>query len=473
MMSYQLLPFRFCESVEQVLVTNFIGDYIYLSHPDFQNLISGNVTAGSELYRDLQSKLIISSGNIQFDIDLLATRYRSKKAFVEDGPMLHMVVTTLRCNQQCRYCQASARSKEDKCVDMTVETAEKVAQKIMQSRSDYLKVEFQGGEPSLNFPAIKAVVKKIEELKNSCKKNIGFVICTNLYNIHPEQLDFFKKYNFEISTSIDGPEYLHNINRISWKNDGTYQNVVKNLELARSFLGDRISALLTISRQNIGHLREVIDTYIKLGLNGIVLRALNPYGRCVVNSSDLYYSVDEYIAAFRDALEYIISLGLQGLRIREGYTTLLLRRMLTPFATGFVDLQSPCGAALSCVIYNYNGKVYACDEGRMLSAMNDEQFYLGNVDDSYEDIFCGKTAKELAYNSIVESIPQCSDCAYAMWCGADPVRSYATTGIFVPLKNRSEFCKRHSGLLALILEFLNRDLPTRNLLYSWAWRNEI
>ncbi len=472
-MTYRLLPFRFLELEEKVLITSFVGDYLYLSQQEFYDLISGTVAENTDLFKNLQSNFIISSGNINFDIDVLATRYRSKKAFVEDGPVLHMVVTTLRCNQKCKYCQATARSKEDDCVDMSVETAEKVAEKIMQSRSDCLKVEFQGGEPSLNFSAIKAIVKKITELNASGEKHVEYVICSNLYHVTPEQLDFFKENKFDISTSIDGPEYLHDLNRISWNDSGTFQNVVQNIALAKQYVGERVNALLTISQQNISHLREIIDTYIQLGFRGIIFRALNPYGRCITNKDDLFYSVDEYISAYKDALEYIISLGLKGVQIKEGYSTLLLRRILTPFATGFVDLQSPCGAALSCVIYDYNGRIYACDEGRMLSAMGDESFYLGNVDESYLDIFCGKKAEQLARNSIVETIPQCTDCVYAMWCGADPVRSYATTGLPIALKCNSEFCARHSKLFALLLDMLNRDEETKALLYDWAWKSEV
>ena len=43
----------------------------------------------------------------------------------------------------------------------------------------------------------------------------------------------------------------------------------------------------------------------------------------------------------------IINLNLQGFYFQESYTTLLLARILTPFSTGFMDLQSPAGAGIS------------------------------------------------------------------------------------------------------------------------------
>ena len=74
----------------------------------------------------------------------------------------------------------------------------------------------------------------------------------------------------------------------------------------------------------------------------------------------------------------------------EVYTQILLQRILTPFATGYVDLQSPAGAGIGAVVYNYDGDVYASDEGRVLAEMGDTTFRLGHVHrDSYEEIFAG------------------------------------------------------------------------------------
>ena len=73
-------------------------------------------------------------------------------------------------------------------------------------------------------------------------------------------------------------------------------------------------------------------------------------------------------------LNYIIELNKSGTNFIECYTTLFLSRILTPFSTGFVDLQSPSGAGISGVIYNYDGKIYPADEARMLSRMGDDYF---------------------------------------------------------------------------------------------------
>jgi hypothetical protein len=58
-----------------------------------------------------------------------------------------------------------------------------------------------------------------------------------------------------------------------------------------------------------------------------------------------------------------------GRHFPEFYSALILRRMLTDRAIGYVDLRSPAGIGLGALVYNYDGRVFASDEGRMLAEM--------------------------------------------------------------------------------------------------------
>jgi len=80
----------------------------------------------------------------------------------------------------------------------------------------------------------------------------------------------------------------------------------------------------------------------------------------------------------------------------EIYARILLTKILTPFATGYVDLQSPAGAGISVAVYNYDGDVYATDEARMLAEMGDRTFRLGNLhSNTYEEVFGGPLLRSL------------------------------------------------------------------------------
>ena len=467
---YSLLPFRFLPRKDKVLIVNFVGDYKLLSVEDFSRLLSGSLSDSDDVFNDLQGMQIISSGDVSTDIEILSTRYRSKKAFLNDFTVLHMVVTTLRCNQQCRYCHATAKREDDSCrnYDMTPDVAAKTAEMIMRTPSPCIKVEFQGGDSSLNMPIVKQIVDRVSELNKLAKKDVEFVICTNLLHVDSEALDFLRLHKFSVSISLDGPKYIHDANRIDFAENGTYDTVMSNIVKAREYVGyDHVGALMTAAKTSIGHFPEIVDEYVRRGFDQIVFRALNPYGRCISNWDSIGYPIEDFIASFKEGLDHIINLNKKGIRIMEGYSRLLLSRMLTSFPTGYVDLQSPAGAGISGVVYDYDGRIYACDEGRMLSEMGDEKLYLGNVSDDYQTVFNGTALREIIRNSIVETIPMCHDCAYRIWCGADPARHYATQHDFIGHKATSDFCKRHRAIFDFLIEKLEQDDETRNILFSW------
>ena len=60
---------------------------------------------------------------------------------------------------------------------MSHDTAIKSLELIFQSPNNNIKIEFQGGEPLLNFEIIKFIVNHSEKIKGT--KNVQYVIITN------------------------------------------------------------------------------------------------------------------------------------------------------------------------------------------------------------------------------------------------------------------------------------------------------
>jgi len=149
----------------------------------------------------------------------------------------------------------------------------------------------------------------------------------------------------------------------------------------------------------------------------------------------------------------------------------LLERILTPFATGFVDLQSPAGVGIEGAVYDYNGNVYVSDEGRMLAAMGDQEFLLGNVNtDSYNEIFGGTKLRSLITKSCLECVPICSSCALQSYCGADPVRNYAEHGNIECHAVTSNTCKKCKSILLYLFELIEKNDKDINRVF-WSWIN--
>lgn len=472
-MDYIKLPFNFKYIKDSVLLVNQAGEHLYLKKEDFHAFASNTLNTDNEIYKQLKAKHFLTvQSELNQVIEMLATKLRTRKEYLNNFTSLHMIVITLRCNCLCKYCHASSVDFTNKNYNMDWDTAKKTINMIFQTPSKDIKIEYQGGEPLLNWDILKQSVLYAEFLNKIAKKKVGFVICTNLMDITDKQIDFCKKHNIEISTSLDGPKELHDCNRQSRIYPSSYDAFIKNLNRVNAKLGNNgASPLLTITKTNLHKLREVIDEYVKQGQNAIFLRALNPYGNAVQNKDELGYTIEEFVESYKDALNYIIDLNKQGIEFTECFAALLLSRILTPFSTGFVDLQSPSGAGISGAIYYYDGKIYPADEARMLARMGDNYFCMDTVNDSYNDVFNGQVIRDIVYNSCVETMPVCSECVYQQYCGADVIRNYLETKDLMGYRLNNDFCKKNRLILDYIFELLGTsDEQLLDIFWSWITR---
>lgn len=471
MSQYHLLPFRFERILGQELLVNEAGDFIFTPEGTVDRIITREIDSSETLYKDLVANFFISVSPIPELVDNFATRVRTKKAFLDSFTSLHIFVLTVRCNQNCIYCQASSKENGDEVAfDMRKSHLLNAVDLMFRSPSPSITMEFQGGEPTLSFPLLKTGVERVVALNKEYQKQITYVLCTNSVNLTDEILDFCKEHEILISTSLDGPEFIHNHNR--GKSD-SYKRVVKGINRARAWLGeDRVSALMTASELSVNHEKEIVDSYLENAFNSIFLRPLNPYGFALDNTDWEGY-FEKFSRFYKAALDYIIDLNRSGTFFVEEFTAILLRKMLTPFTTGFVDLQSPAGLINSVVVYNYDGYVYASDESRMLAEHGDYTLRLGHVTSKYEDLFYGKKAQELALSWGTEFIAGCADCAFQAYCGADPVRNHSTQQDTYGFRPTSSFCKKHKAIISHLLELIHND-PDRvmRVFKQWINRNE-
>jgi sulfatase maturation enzyme AslB (radical SAM superfamily) len=225
---------------------------------------------------------------------------------------------------------------------------------------------------------------------------------------------------------------------------------------------------MTSTLESFNQPEAIVDEYVKQGFDSIFLRYLSPYGFAAKAAANTRYETDRFVDFFNRALSYILRLNREGILIREVYTSLLLRRMLTPFSTGYVDLQSPSGIGISVLAYNYDGDVYASDEGRMLAEMGDRTFRLGTVHDPYEQLFLDSSLLPTIFDTILEGVPECSECALLPYCGSDPVYHHRTQGDSIGHRPTSGFCSRNMEIMRHLLRLLEDDPGSAAILRSWV-----
>jgi uncharacterized protein len=375
----------------------------------------------------------------------------------------------LRCDHSCPYCQVSRQSEDKSSYDMTQEMADKSLDMVFRSPSPAIKIEFQGGEPLLNFEMVRYVVLRAKELNLTFKRDLAFVIATTMSLITDEILEFCKLHNIVISTSLDGPEDIHNANRPR-PNKDSYQRFVSGLEKTRHYLGYyNVSPLMTTTEKSLSRVKDIIDEYLKFGFSGIFLRPLSPYGFAIKTKRFMAYNTERWLDFYKEGLDYIIQLNLNGIKFSEYYASLILKKILTSESHGYVDLMNPAGIGIAAIVFNYDGKVYASDESRMLAEMGDDTFELGNVlDNSYEEIILSDKLLDAIDESFTLSAPMCSDCAYESYCGAEPVYHHAINKDYLGKKPESEFCKKNMSIYQHLIEIMESRPEVKALFLEWA-----
>jgi len=464
-MSNITLPFRYKKIKDKYLVTNDYFDWTFLDEKEFQELKENKIGKDSELYKKLVKENIILSENKQ--ANNLINKKQSHNSFMFTGPALHIIVLTKRCNHKCVYCHAASTVSDDKSkFDLSKEDAKKFVELMMTSPNPFLNIEFQGGEPLLNFETLKCIVDYTREVNKKLKKDLVFTVVTNLEDMDDEKFEYLTSNNIRICSSLDGPKFLHDKNRESINTSSSYDNVTKWIKKAKE-KGVHISALITVSRESLKYPKEIVDEFVKLGYSGLHLRVLNYLGKAIGKWKDIGYTAEEFIEFWKKAMDYIMEINKEGKFFTERTCNIILQKVLNKFEPNFIDLMSPCGAVIGQIAYNYDGKIYSCDEAR---TFEEDIFQVGDVNsESIPKIVKSQKSVEIISSTFNDSY-FCNYCAYKSYCGVCPVCNYKETGNPICDILRTSRCKILMAQFDYIFEKLQKD-DTKKILSNWINNN--
>jgi len=458
----------------RVVVTSIEGEWIVLEAAEYSAYAQGRVDPSSALHQRLVDRNLVRA---HFDARRAALGYRRRKRFIHSGPNLHIVVVTLRCNETCVYCHASRADLDAVHTDMTIETAERTVDMILRTTSPHVTIEFQGGEPLVNFPVVQHIVAYATERNRGLGKQLEFTMVSNLSLMDETKLQWLLAHRVQLCTSIDGPKALHDKQRklpTLSAYDAALPWIARINEAYREAGLDptlyHVEALLTTTRETLERWREVVDTYVALGCRALFLRPVDPFGFAEKTRRIVEYPREDYLAYYRNALDYIIELNLQGVEILERYAAIFLTKILTGDDPNFLDIRSPGGAGIGQLAYNYDGTIYSSDEGRMLGAAGDPTFVIGDVHTGrYRDIVAHPTIRAMAIASNLEGQPDCVDCPYVPYCGTQPEHNHKTLGTMMGRMRESSMCAVHKGIQDILFEKLaTADAPTLEILRRWT-----
>jgi uncharacterized protein len=167
------------------------------------------------------------------------------------------------CNLECSYCFERDKNGKKMRAEDAVAIFEKCYSNFHTHNPNLPKfaTSFFGGEPLMNFEAIKAVV----EYSKSKGYNVGFGLTTNLTLLTDEMIDFFEENEVFLLISIDGMKEVHDRNRCN-----SYDIVVENIKkLVDREMTYQLEARMTIHPEDIHTMYKGMRELIDLGLNNV------------------------------------------------------------------------------------------------------------------------------------------------------------------------------------------------------------
>lgn len=445
---------------DKYLIINENGNFLFLNEDSFNKLINKNYSIDDNLYKKLLSNNFIVNRNEKV---ILNEWYERNISLSFTAPELNIIVLTNLCNHNCLYCQTNPSRKIAK--NMDIETANLVCDFILNLPRSSLTIEFQGGEPLLNWEILKYIVNKMRKQKKA--KEIYFSLVSNLSTLSYDKVKFLVENDVAICTSLDGPPYIHNINR-NYLENNSYEKTVNGIKLIRKLFPNykKVFALLTVTRFSLSSYKEIIEEYIKLDLPYIFIRPLSPMGNALKNWKEIGYDPEEFIKFYKDSLFYIINLNIdRNIFFIERMALMILKKIILKRDHKYLDLRSPCGASIGQIVYNYNGDVYPCDEARMIEG---DKFKIGNIRHlKYDYLYRNKMVRKILLSSILDSDLECSSCVYKPYCGKCPMINYVSNGdMFLKSSYRCEIYKGIIEHIFLLME--NRRF--KKVFNEWLFR---
>jgi uncharacterized protein len=339
------------------------------------------------------------------------------------------------CNLDCSYCFYLDREADPyKALParrMTLETLERLVDGYLFYSYPNSVFAFQGGEPTLaGLPFFEKLVQFQQEHGRN-GQSVSNAMQTNAMLLDKNWCEFFRRYQWLLGVSLDGPEEVHDLYRYNKEGHGTWKRVMESVALLKKH-GVEFNILCVLSQANIGKAKELYRFYRGLGIDNVQ-----------------YIPLAEFDAA-GNPLPYTITAEQYGRFLCETFDVWWpeRRRMRIRFFDNIAEAlagQKPgtCTMHETCdsyVVVEYNGDVYPCDffvEG---------SWKLGNVDlDSWPEI-ARRTRRYSFASKKTLAHPECQVCEYQSIChGGCPKFRHGPLGDFSHL---DYFCQAYKMIYA-------------------------
>ena len=260
----------------------------------------------TEAYQDVKE---LTEQELLFSEDT----YGDYAAKMVSGPVKAMCLHIAHdCNLRCKYCFASTGEYGGKRALMSPEVGKKAIDYLLKysyGRKN-LELDFFGGEPTMNFDAVKEVVAYARSKEQEYGKNFRFTITTNGVLLDDEKIDFINREMYNCVLSLDGRKEINDAIRPTVNGKGSYDLIVpkyqKLVEARRKCADNRNQYYVrgTFTKKNLDFTQDVLHLF-DLGFDQVSVEpVVSPeYQDYAITEEDLPRIFQEYEALAKTVLQ--------------------------------------------------------------------------------------------------------------------------------------------------------------------------
>jgi uncharacterized protein len=323
-----------------------------------------------------------------------------------------IVKLTNSCNYGCKYCYISGPLiSSDKKEFSNHKYLSDLYNKLANSKTiKYVNLISHGGEPLLlGKKFFKDMINVQKEILKD--KQIVSTIQTNGSLIDEEWVEFFKKNNFHVGISLDGPENLHREQRPSLSGD-SFEQTIKGIQILQEN-GIKFHCLSVVTKKLITYNTEnLFYFFLDNGINSFEFLPQDS----VIDSNGNILSEDIYFT--NEYADFIIKLFDVWYEHNDPNVHILLFEDIIRTLLGNVTKSCQIGKGMCAnAVFTYypDGTLQPCD--KFPRAYDNSENLITKLSEvnSFDDVFTLDKQKS-AILSQVKSFKMCDGCPWIKKC---------------------------------------------------------
>lgn len=395
-------------------------------------------------------------------------------------PRIHVLTkpTGAICNLNCSYCffldkEQLYPGSRFRMEDDVLETY--IRQLIETHQTLEVTVAWQGGEPTLM--GIDFFRKAIAFQEKYRKPGMTFenTLQTNGTLLNDEWCEFFKENNYLIGLSLDGPQELHDANRVDKGGGGTFDRVMRGLRLLQKH-GVDYNILTTVNRVNADHPLEVYR-FLRDQVKTDWIQFIPVVERLNENGDTLYQTgtmVSDRSVLPEQFGNFLITIFDEWIRHDVGkvfvQTFEATARSWMGLPAGMCVFAPTCGYG---VALEHNGDLYSCDH------FVEPDYLLGNIQETHMAELVGSDRQYNFGRDKLRSLPKyCRECEVRFAChGECPKNRFLTTpdgepGLNYLCAGYKQFFQHVNQPLQVLANLMRQGRPASEIMTWYAMQDK-